>query len=386
VYSPIEIRAVARSVGVAITGRGDPRPGLEATLRDAYRADQVVLCGSGTDALQLALRAARRATGDGPVALPAFTCFDVAAAAVAAGSTIMLYDIDPGTLAPDLDDVRRALRQGARAVVVAPLFGLSPDWDALNDCLAEHGAIAIEDAAQGHGASWRGRPLGALAPLSVLSFGRGKGWTGGQGGALLLRDGADSAGGAVSPGLAAELRVLIGAAAQHILGSPSLYALPAAVPWLGLGETHYRPAAAPAGITRVAAALLAASRTAAETEAADRRRVAAWWQEAIPPRDGVRTVRAHPDAEPGYLRFPLRLACGVAGLKDARPALRLGLAPVYPAPLSAVPEAARLLVVERDAWPGAEELARTLVTLPTHSRVTDRERDRLLTIMLAHPR
>src|SRR5207244_6487942 len=132
--------------------------------------------------------------------------------------------------------------EGARVIVVAPLFGVPIDWDAIEQCLRGFGALAIEDAAQGHGALWRGAPVGSAGALSVLSFGRGKGWTGGRGGALLMRrfplDGHLAT--ARSPGLSHELAALGSATAQSLLGRPALYRLPAAIPFLHLGETRYR--------------------------------------------------------------------------------------------------------------------------------------------------
>ena len=56
---------------------------------------------------------------------------------------------------------------------------------AIAEIAERHGLAVVEDAAQGLGATWRGRPLGSFGDVSVLSFGRGKGWTGGVGGALL---------------------------------------------------------------------------------------------------------------------------------------------------------------------------------------------------------
>ena len=79
------------------------------------------------------------------------------------------------------ESLERALKRGAGVVVVAPLCGIPVDWDRVGRCLAPYGALAVEDAAQGHGAEWRGLPLGGLGTLSVLSFARGKGWTGGRG-------------------------------------------------------------------------------------------------------------------------------------------------------------------------------------------------------------
>ncbi|HEY7192135.1 MAG TPA: DegT/DnrJ/EryC1/StrS family aminotransferase, partial [Gemmatimonadales bacterium] len=187
-YSPltaVSIRqAVVHGLGPGMDGQAD----LSAALAREYAADQVILLGSGTQALQVALELAMRQVGDAAVALPAFTCFDVATAAVGARARMRFYDLDPSTLAPDPTSLEKVLKRGTRVAVITPLYGYPVDWEAIEELCARHGAIAVEDAAQGHHAEWRGRILGSLGPISVLSFGRGKGWTGGSGGALLVRE------------------------------------------------------------------------------------------------------------------------------------------------------------------------------------------------------
>ena len=137
--------------------------------------------------MTLALEVAAAVT-HAPVALPAYCCYDVATAADGAGVAFHLYDLEPETLSPDLASLRRSFDAGARSVVVAHLYGVPADLAAVRALAAEFGAIVIEDAAQGSGCEWRGRPAGAHGALGVLSFGRGKGVTGGKGGALLVNE------------------------------------------------------------------------------------------------------------------------------------------------------------------------------------------------------
>jgi len=345
-----------------------------------YCAEDAVLVGSGTQALQLAIRVAARAVVEPcTVALPAFSCYDVAAAAVAAGVRIALYDVDPGTLAPDLDSVVATLAQGARVVVVAPLYGVPVDWGAIEQCVNGFGAIAIEDAAQGHGASWRGKPLGSFGALSVLSFGRGKGWTGGRGGTLLVRQGTtDGDSLNVAPtDLADEVAVLCTALAQYALGRPAIYRLPAAIPWLHLGETRYRDPDTPHRMSRAAASLLECMLTLATREAGARRANAHALLASIPLRSRVRTVTPPAAATAGFVRLPLRLPRGVASFEDPGMALRLGVAPGYPTTLAALAPVRERLARPGGRWPGAEDLVRELVTLPTHSLVNAAEREAL---------
>ncbi len=376
VHSPLELDTAWRGIQVGFRAGRDSRPRVRSLVRVLYHGEDALLVGSGTQALTLALSAAAETRGEkhggaGVVALPAYGCYDIATAAVAANARIALYDVDPSTLAPDLASVTATLAEGAGVIVVAPLYGIPVDWDAIEQCVKAFGALAVEDAAQGHGAAWRGRSLGSLGRLSVLSFGRGKGWTAGEGGALVVRDEARVPEGAPrQPGGVGELRVAIRALAQSILGRPAVYGLPAAVPWLHLGETRYREPQEPRAMSRTAAAVLERTLPHATREAELRRANALAMLQSVESCRGVKTFPPPPGATPGYLRLPLKLAQGVNGFGDPARARRAGAAPGYPTTLADLPAVQRRLVRAR-RWPGAEELVRQLVTLPTHSLLQD---------------
>jgi perosamine synthetase len=370
-WSPLSARALLGAAGDLLRARGGDAEDLLAHLLARHGAASGVLCASGTQALQLAITAAREMSGDAaaPVALPAWTCYDVASAAVGADAAVALYDVNPLTLAPEMDSLERVLAEGARVVVAAWAFGHPPDWTDLLALAARYGAVVVEDAAQGHGASWRGRPAGSFGALSVLSFGRGKGWTGGRGGALLIRPNGGGMEMEIPPiaagGALGEMTNLAASGAQWMLGRPSLYALPASIPGLGLGETVYHPPSPPRALPRTAATLLRRTRTAAEREAGARRRNARTLLDALRGVPGIRPVRPMEGAEPGYLRLPLLLDHPLPA-----EAARLGIARGYPAPLAALPALKPRLVHPDRRFPGAEALAARLVTLPTHSLLT----------------
>jgi len=377
-YSPLPLSALRAGATAALRPGRDDRGALRELLARDYSADSVTLFASGTQALQVALTEA--AVGLGPtatVALPAFTCFDVATAAVGARLRIALYDIDPTTLAPDVDSLTAALNAGARIVVVAPLFGFPVYWEAVCACAAPVGALVVEDAAQGSGARWRGLPLGSLGQTSVLSFGRGKGWTGGGGGALLTRRHGTPPTVGTGRQLGAELRVLTRAAAQWAFGRPALYGIPAALPWLGLGETLYRDPVPPRPLPRASAGLLLRDIAPSRREAAERRRRAEGLLAAIHRAPHVRAIQPLPGAVPGYLRLPVRVERGLGGLAQVAAARRLGIERSYPNPLSELPAVRERLVGSAREWPGAVELARDLITLPTHSLLSAREMEQV---------
>lgn len=361
---------------------GDSRGSVEELLRRTYGADECVLCDSGTHALQMAMGVARRLVGEGSrIAVPAFSCYDVATAAIAVGGDVCLYDIDPMTLSPDADSLERVLNEGARVVVIAPLYGMPVDWDAAEALAAQFGAILIEDAAQGHGGSWKGRRLGSLGRLTCLSFGRGKGWTSGGGGALLLRQ---IGGGVPSLGESApraELSTTIGLLAQAVLGRPAIYGLPNAMPSLHLGETTYVEPTTPRAMTRAAAAALSATEQVSMVEAAVRVQNAELLRNALEGVAHVRQFAPIGGGASGYLRFPLAMERGMARFTDAHQALRLGIAGSYPTTLAELPVLGSKLANGGEAFSGAKRLARDLITLPTHSLVKDSERAKIAALL-----
>jgi perosamine synthetase len=370
VRSPVTARGVvAACVGAFAPGQ-DPRGRLSDVLAARYRADRVLLFASGTHALTTALRAATDNAGsERIVALPAFTCYDVATAAVGADCRILLYDLDPETLSPDWASVENALRRGARVLVLGPLHGYPFDWAPARELARRHDAVLVEDAAQGAGGGWGDTPAGAFGDLSVLSFGRGKGWTGGTGGALLDRIGVTA--GSVEPEAAGGPRALATGLALLALGRPALYGLPHALPWLHLGETRYRDPTPTRGMARFAAALALASLPHADAEVKVRRATATRLENALGPGAGLRLVRHSEGAVPGFLRLAARYPGPPQSGDVTRTLGRLGIERSYPTTLAVLePVRRRLVPGANQRLPGAEALARDLWTLPVHGRVS----------------
>ena len=372
-------------------GGGSAVEGLRAYLADESSASGVVACGSGTEALFLALQAADWLSGGVTrVVLPAFTCFDVAAAAVRFGRPVRFYDIDPTTLGPDPESLRSATQDGPQAVVVASLYGVPLDGDLLSPVLSDDGDVVIEDAAQGQGGQWRGAPLGAHGRLGIRSFGRGKGWTGGAGGALIVNHHPDweVVGSRLLDSLDApssRFGILVRAAAHWALGRPSVYGLPRGIPGLGLGETHYRDLGPPHALSHLAAELALRSRGVADEWACTRR--AAGHRYAALLRDTDAPVQLPESPAPGragYLRFPVITERGLDSLRSTAEGIRLGAAKSYPEILPLLPQIHPLCEPSTAAdprWRGALTLRNRLITLPTHPLTTEAERDRLVRLL-----
>lgn len=386
VFSPLSSVALAQSTAALLRSDHSAHNRLRSLIGDRFAADDVILFDSGRSALQTAIRVAG-AQGSSrnaiTVALPAFQCFEVATAAIGSGARICFYDIEPETLGPDLASLERALQDGANVVVVAPLYGIPVDWDAICSLVDRHDAIAIEDAAQGIGASWRGRRLGTLGRLSVLSFGRGKGWTGGGGGALCIR-GVPEASLAISSRpqhSAEEWRVASSSWAQWVAGRPAFYGVPARLPWLRLGETQYREPTTEGRMPRFSAELLMRTVSAADREVEVMRARGDNWRRSLEGYNGVHPISQNTRARPGYLRFPVRAVTPAARrFMRGAVAVRLGVARSYPLPLNRLPA---VVTMKRgvEECPGAQSLAEELFTLPTHSLVTASDRDAIVRLL-----
>ena len=124
---------------------------------------------SGTDALEVALRAADVGAGDEVITSP-FSFVSVAEVAVKMGAKCVFVDIDPRTYNIDPDLIEDALTDRTRAIVPVHIFGQSADMDPINEAAARISASVIEDAAQAIGARYKDRPVGSLGDMATLSF------------------------------------------------------------------------------------------------------------------------------------------------------------------------------------------------------------------------
>jgi dTDP-4-amino-4,6-dideoxygalactose transaminase len=356
-YSPLPPGALWSALKVmAGFGRDDAAEHVARLLAERFAARAFLLTSSGTSALAEALRAVRAKRPGQPVALPSYSCFDVATAAEAAEVSVALYDLDPTTLGPDWDSYAAALRVGAGAVVLVHLYGVPVDVGEARRLAQEHGALLIEDAAQGSGAQIEGVPVGGSGSLSILSFGRGKGITAGSGGALLA---CSELGG-------------------ELFGRPGLYAVPSSLPFLHLGETRYKEPAPARAMSHAALGLLRRALDELEAEEQIRRRNAQRLLSSVSSARSFRPIVLPARGTAGYLRLPL-LAAGSDAAAEirSRGARHLGVMPGYPSHLAALARLQPQVVYAPQELRGSELLVDRLATLPTHSRLRERHLRRL---------
>jgi dTDP-4-amino-4,6-dideoxygalactose transaminase len=124
---------------------------------------------NGTDAIELTLRALNIGQGD-EVIVPANTFIATAEAVVLAGAAPRFADVDPRTLLTTSDSLAEALTSRTAGIIIVGLFGNVPRMDEIGRFAQENGLALIEDAAQAHGATWRGSRIGSFGTAACFSF------------------------------------------------------------------------------------------------------------------------------------------------------------------------------------------------------------------------
>ncbi|HKY31126.1 MAG TPA: DegT/DnrJ/EryC1/StrS family aminotransferase [Candidatus Polarisedimenticolia bacterium] len=148
---------------------GEEVEAFEKEFAAAIGARHAVAVSSGTAALHLALLAAGVGPGDEVITVP-FTFVASVSAIWQAGARPVLADVDPATFTLDPSRAEAAISPRTRAILPVHLYGQPADMEPLLEMARRRGIAVVEDAAQAHGASVRGRPAGTMGDLGCFSF------------------------------------------------------------------------------------------------------------------------------------------------------------------------------------------------------------------------
>jgi dTDP-4-amino-4,6-dideoxygalactose transaminase len=147
-----------------------------------------IALANGTVALELALYALGIGLGD-EVITTSRTFIASASCIVMRGATPVLAEVDPDSQNITVDTIRPLITSRTKAIIAVHLAGWPCDMDAIMELAHEHGLKVIEDCAQAHGATYKGRPVGSLGDIAAFSFCQDKIMTtGGEGGMLTTND------------------------------------------------------------------------------------------------------------------------------------------------------------------------------------------------------
>ena len=314
-------------------------PEVESFEREfaAYHdVDHAVGVASGTDALELALRAGGVGPGDDVITV-AHTAMATVTAIESTGATPVLADIDPRTFTLDPESARAAVTPRTRAIIVVHLYGGPVELDALSGLADEKGLLLIEDCAQAHGAAYKGHKVGTIGRMGAFSFYPTKNMGAyGDGGAVITDDGE----------LADNLRKL------RNYGQTSRYAHQAR-------GTNSR-------LDEMQAAVLRVKLRHLDRHNARRRQIAALYDIHL---CGVKTPCATPDAQHVYHLYVIRDRQRDQLMADLK-TRDIGTLIHYPIPVH-LQESHRDLGMGPSSLPATEQAAREILSLPMYIGLSD---------------
>jgi perosamine synthetase len=345
-------------------------------LLENFKVKHCFLVSSGKAALYCILKSLCRLHPDrNEVLIPAFNCYSVPSAVVAAGLRIRLCDVDSATLDFDSAKLAESLQDQRRLLCIVPthLFGLHANVERLRPLIKDPGVSIVEDAAQVMGSMEAGKPCGTRGDIGFFSLGRGKAFSAYEGGIIVTDN--DAAAQCLEEVVGAlpdytplqTLRLLINAIALWLLADPRFFWLPSGLPFLRLGETIFERSFPLRKLSPLQIGLARNWQPRLRRISAQRRKNAEHWTSFFnaTPLPGIEPLVKSIGALPDLLRFPILVSDtrkrDVLLQKSAEQGL--GLSITYPKSLDALPELKNQVTEE---YPHATQCAATIVTLPIH--------------------
>ena len=310
-------------------------------------ADHGIAAANGTVALHLAFAALGIGPGD-EVIVPSLTYVASVNAISYTGATPVFVDSDAERWNLDPELLERAITPRTRAIEVVHLYGYPADMDPILDIAQRHGLAVVEDAAEAHGAEYRGRKVGSIGTVGVFSFFGNKIVTTGEGGMVVTNDEA----------LAERARHLRGQG----VSSTRTY-------WHDVIGFNYR-------MTNVAAAIGCAQLERIDETLDAKRRVASSYQRLLADIDGV-TVQVDPSwSRPVYwmnciLVEPQRRDPLMAFLADDGIETRPFFFPAHTLPM----------YTTEQPFPEAERISSSGINLPSYPTLKDDEVERICRVI-----
>jgi perosamine synthetase len=184
---PEELAAIAEVLESGILTNGPWTRAFEEKMAARHGTDHAVAFANGTVALAAMLLEAGIGPGD-EVIVPSLTFISTATSVLHVGATPVFADVHEDTLNLDPDDAARRITSRTKAIMPVHYGGQSADLDRLTDLATTHGLLLLEDAAEAHGATFQGRPVGSWGDTAMFSFTPTKNITTGEGGMVLTDD------------------------------------------------------------------------------------------------------------------------------------------------------------------------------------------------------
>ena len=350
-------------------------------MRNYFGVRHLFFASSGKASLYLILQALTSLSTKQQVIIPAYTCFSVPAVIVRAGLKVVLCDLRPGTFELDHERLEHIINDDTLCVIPTHLFGIPSNMGPIRRLCRDRGIFVVEDAAQAMGGWSDGQQLGTSGDVGFFSLGRGKALTCGSGG-IVVTD-SDQIGRAIGPQYASLPRpTMLETIAEYvrvvitsILIHPMLYWLPAGLPFLKLGRTVFDTGFAVTAFSGIKAGLLYRWRARLEQANRVRVEVSAYYRQQL-------QCAMHRNTSIPYLRFPLLVRSHAKRERLCAQSRErgLGIGLMYPTAINEIPELRGQFKGQQ--FPVAQDIAKRLLTVPTHQLLTTRDRNAICELLI----
>ena len=182
-----EIENVVEVLKSGMIAQGPKVAEFEEKFAEWVGAKYGIAVNSGTAALHVALLSCGIGEGDEVITTP-FTFIASGNAIVYTGAKPVFADIDLKTYTIDPDSIEELITENTKAILPVQLYGQSADMDKITEIAEKHDLIVIEDAAQAHGATYKGNKVGSMGNMACFSFYPTKNMTTSEGGIITTND------------------------------------------------------------------------------------------------------------------------------------------------------------------------------------------------------
>jgi dTDP-4-amino-4,6-dideoxygalactose transaminase len=307
----------------------------------------VTTCGNGTDAIQVAIFGLLgRGDGTGEIIVPTHTFIATSEAIANLGFKPVFADIDPDTYVIDVASARKAITPRTKAIIPVHIYGHMAPMDQIMTLAEEHGLKVIEDAAQAHGATWKGRTAGQYGDATTFSFFPGKNlgaW--GDAGAVFTRNAA------------------LGQVMQKYANHGRL------------DKYKHEFEGINSRLDTMQAAILRVKLRHLQQWNNERRQIAKWYEQRLSGRNDVLVPRIATDATHVFHLYVVQVAAELRDpLLDKMKDRGIGAGVHYPVPLHEQPAYSHMKHKPSD-FPVTSGIARRIVSLPIFPEMTEEQVD-----------
>ena len=382
----IPLKALARCLTVKSR---DTRDRSIEIIKRYLGTDHVFFLSSGRAALWLYLKTvSSMKPARKEVIVPAYTCPSVVSAVLKAGLTPVLCDNNVDDFGFLCEELEEKLNKKTLAVIVVHLYGMPVRLEKIQALCRGSDTWLVEDAAQSFGGSFPGNPdvkLGLAGDAGFFSFGRGKPISILHGGLLTVKS-RDIHGEALNlygrmNGASSfqSVNYCLSLGLYSLFSNPWLYWFPQRIPALNLGGTVFEPEFEITSGNSLAMSLVCEMIDSVEKEKRVREDNSRWYFNNLQEFQwaGIRPAPVYP-----YLRYPLLVTDGGVRnrILESLVSAGTGATGSYPTPLNMLPGLKEVLADEK-VYKDAKQISASIVTLPVHSGVTEKDRENIKRII-----